>query len=102
MAVSRWERGIQKVPANIYIKLGNLAGDPLCWYFWGLTGLRTEDVMRVLPVARLRLRENRVSKVLIVRAGDRKKAPAPKETDFVAIPFLPVHAGTPGVWRPSY
>lgn len=97
MAVSRWERGIQKVPANIYIKLGNLAGDPLCWYFWGLTGLRTEDVMRVLPVARLRLRENRVAKVLIVRAGDRKRAPAPKETDFVAIPSLPVHAGTPGV-----
>jgi len=97
MAVSRWERGIQKVPANIYIKLGNLAGDPLCWYFWGLTGLRTEDVMRVLPAVRLRLRENRVAKVLVVRAGHRKKVPAPRETDFVAIPFLPVHAGTPGV-----
>jgi transcriptional regulator with XRE-family HTH domain len=62
MAVSRWERGIQKVPANIYIKLGNLAGDPLCWYFWGLTGLRTEDVMRVLPVARLRLRATELRK----------------------------------------
>jgi transcriptional regulator with XRE-family HTH domain len=34
MAISRWERGIQRVPANIYIQLGKLAGDPLCWYFW--------------------------------------------------------------------
>ena len=33
----------------------------------------------------------------VVRAGARKKVPTPKETDFVAIPFLPVHAGTPGV-----
>ena len=34
MVVSRWERGIQEVPADIYIRLGNFAGDPLCWYFW--------------------------------------------------------------------
>jgi SOS-response transcriptional repressor LexA len=96
MAVSRWERGIQKVPADVYIKLGNLAGDPLCWYFWGLTGLRnTEDVMRVLPAARRRLQENRTAKVLVVHAGNRKKSPK-KQTDFVAVPFLPIHAGTPG------
>ena len=53
MSVSRWERGILEVPANIYIKLGNLAGDPLCWYFWGCAGLRSEDIMRVLPAARV-------------------------------------------------
>ena len=54
MAVSRWERAIQEAPANIYIQLGNLAGDPLCWYFWGCAGLRTADVMRVLPAVRRR------------------------------------------------
>jgi len=59
MSVSRWERGILEVPANIYIKLGNLAGDPLCWYFWGRAGLRSEDVMRVLPAARDRLHRMR-------------------------------------------
>jgi transcriptional regulator with XRE-family HTH domain len=52
MSVSRWERGILEVPADVCIKLGNLAGDPLCWYFWGRAGLRSEDVMRVLPAAR--------------------------------------------------
>jgi transcriptional regulator with XRE-family HTH domain len=95
MAVSRWERGIQKVPANIYIRLGILAGDPLCWYFWGLTGLRTEDVMRVLPEARQRLNENRIAKVVVVHADSQDNSLA-KETDFVAVPFLPVRAGTPG------
>jgi DNA-binding XRE family transcriptional regulator len=95
MSVSRWERGILEVPANIYIKLGNLAGDPLCWSFWGRAGLRSEDVMRVLPAARDRLHENRVSEVLVVHAGGAKNPPL-KPSDFVAIPLLPVHAGTPG------
>jgi DNA-binding XRE family transcriptional regulator len=95
MSVSRWERGILKVPASVYIKLGNLAGDPLCWYFWGHAGLRSEDVMRVLPAARDRLHQNRVADVLVVHAGSPKNLP-PKPSDFVAIPLLPVHAGTPG------
>jgi DNA-binding XRE family transcriptional regulator len=92
MSVSRWERGILKVPANIYIKLGNLAGDPLCWYFWGQAGLHSEDVMRVLPAARDRLHQPRVSDVLVVHAGHKK--PPVKPSDFVAIPLLPVQAGT--------
>jgi transcriptional regulator with XRE-family HTH domain len=95
MSVSRWERGILKVPAEIYIKLGNLAGDPLCWSFWGHAGLHTEDVMRVLPAARDRLRENRIADVLVVHAGHVKKPPV-TPSDFVAIPLLPVYAGTPG------
>ena len=93
MAVSRWERAIQEVPANIYIQLGNLAGDPLCWYFWGCAGLRTADVMRVLPAARQRLQEDRLPILRIVHAGGRKKSPT--TADFVAVPLLPVHAGTP-------
>jgi DNA-binding XRE family transcriptional regulator len=95
MAVSRWERGIQQVPANIYIELGNLAGDPLCWYFWGCAGLRTADVMRVLPAASQRLQEDRLPKLGLVHAGGKKKGS--KRADFVAVPLLPVHAGTPDV-----
>jgi len=93
MAVSRWERGMQEAPANIYIQLGNLAGDPLCWYFWGCAGLSTADVTRVLPAARRRLHEDRFPILRVVRAGGRKKIPI---ADFVAVPLLPVHAGTPG------
>jgi phage repressor protein C with HTH and peptisase S24 domain/DNA-binding transcriptional regulator YiaG len=94
MAVSRWERGIQKVPANIYIRLGNLAGDPLCWYFWGCAGLRTVDVMRVLPSARQRLQDDRLPQLRLVHAGGKKKSS--NTADFVAVPLLPVHAGAPG------
>src|SRR5207248_4074296 len=43
MAVSRWERGVQDPPANIYIQLGNITGDPECWYFWGRAGLHSGD-----------------------------------------------------------
>jgi DNA-binding XRE family transcriptional regulator len=95
MSVSRWERGILRVPANIYIKLGNMAGDPLCWSFWGRAGLHSEDVMRVLPAARDRLHENRLAEVLVVHSGSIKNPPL-TQCDFVAIPLLPVHAGTPG------
>ena len=34
MSVSRWERGNQEPSADSYIELGNLAGAPVCWYFW--------------------------------------------------------------------
>src|SRR5947209_11871450 len=50
MAISRWERGVQEPPADSYIQLGNMVGDP--WYFWGRAGLHSGDVVRVLPTAR--------------------------------------------------
>jgi SOS-response transcriptional repressor LexA len=93
MAVSRWERAIQQAPANIYIQLGNLAGDPLCWYFWGCAGLSTADVLRVLPAARRRMHEARFPNLRVVHAGSQRRIPS---TDFVAVPLLPVRAGTPG------
>jgi hypothetical protein len=60
MAVSRWERGETAPPAEIYIRLGNLAGDPLCWLFSGLAGFSTADVMRVLRSKKLAHRQTRV------------------------------------------
>ena len=35
MAISRWERGIQEPPAEIYIKLGKLASGQDRWFFLG-------------------------------------------------------------------
>lgn len=69
MAVSRWERGVQEPPANIYVQLGNITGDPECWYFWGRAGLSSDDLMRVLPAVRSRLRKNRMLKLEVVQAG---------------------------------
>src|SRR5437667_6316330 len=72
MAVSRWERGAQEPPANIYIQLGNITGDPECWYFWGRAGLHSGDLMRVLPAVRTRLQKERLPALQIVQAGAHK------------------------------
>jgi len=94
MAVSRWERGIQEPPANISIQLGNLTGDPECWYFWARAGLHSDDLMRVLPSVRSRLRRDRLPDLRIVQAGVHR---VPKKaSQLVAIPVLPVVAATHG------
>jgi phage repressor protein C with HTH and peptisase S24 domain len=93
MAVSRWERGGVEPPAEAYLRLGNIARDPLCWFFWGRAGLSTSDVMRVLPTASRRLRQGRIATVQVVHAGI---ASLQKPASFVAIPILPVRAATPG------
>jgi DNA-binding transcriptional regulator YiaG len=96
MAVSRWERGEAEPSAEAYIRLGHLAGDPLCWFFWGRAGLNTADLLRILPVARRRLRQGGiVNNIQVVHAGTGTTESF-KPTDFVAIPVLPAHAATPG------
>jgi len=94
MAVSRWERGAQEPPAHSYIDLGNLAGDPGCWYFWGRAGLTAEDLMRVIPKLRSRLRHAKLHNFQIVRAGTSGKQPL--NSKLVAIPLLDVVAGAQG------
>lgn len=94
MAVSRWERGVQEPPANVYIQLGNVTGDPECWYFWGRAGMHSEDLMRVLPAVRTRLRKDRLPNLQVVQAGAHR-APG-RQDNLVAIPVLPVVAATHG------
>lgn len=45
MAPSRWERGINRPPSSVFLRLGKLVGHPLCWYFWEQAGLRKEDLL---------------------------------------------------------
>ena len=94
MAVSRWERGVQEPPANIYIQLGNITGDPECWYFWGRAGLHSGDLMRVLPAVRSRLQKERLPDLQVVQAGAHRLRK--KGSHLVAIPVLPVVAATQG------
>lgn len=90
MAVSRWERGAQEPPVGSYVELGVLAGDPLCWYFWGRAGLRKEELMRVLP----KLRSTNMINLEIASAGSGdKKSKAPQ---LIAIPLLKLVAASHG------
>jgi SOS-response transcriptional repressor LexA len=94
MVVSRWERGAQEPTAGSYLELGNLAGDPLCWYFWGRAGLRNEDVMRVLPKLRDRLSRTAPVNIQLVSAGSgAKKSELPQ---LAAIPLLKLVAASHG------
>src|SRR5260221_9026773 len=75
MGVSRWERGAQEPPSHSYIELGNLAGDPECWFFWSRAGLRSEDLMRVLPKLRNRFPQSHPHDFQIVHAATARKEP---------------------------
>ena len=91
MAVSRWERGIQEPPAEVYIKLGKLATGPDRWFFWERAGLRKPDFQNESP----RLK-GAPSDVGVVLAGSGAKKGIAQKTKLVAIPLLQVHAGSHG------
>jgi len=96
MGVSRWECGMQEPPSHGYIELGNLAGDPACWYFWERAGLRTEDLMRVLPSLRGRLRKTALPEFEIVTAGGGGQRVEKRKHELVAMPLLKVVAASHG------
>jgi SOS-response transcriptional repressor LexA len=94
MGVSRWERGAQEPSSHSYIELGNLAGDPECWFFWERAGLRSEDLMRVVPKLRKRYQETKVGSIQIVHAGGGGRTV--DKAQLVAIPLLKIVAATNG------
>jgi SOS-response transcriptional repressor LexA len=96
MAISRWERGLQEPPADSYIKLGDLAGNPSCWYFWERAGLKSADVIRALPAEKRVFPKSSFPDFDIVVAGSGGKIRSKKKSRLVAIPLLTVHAGTHG------
>src|SRR5260370_36810681 len=95
MAVSRWERGAQEPPSHGYIGLGNLSSDSSCWYFWERAGLRTENVLRVLPTLERNTRISRLQNFEIVSAGTGPRRPQEK-IQLVAVPLLKVVAASHG------
>jgi phage repressor protein C with HTH and peptisase S24 domain len=95
MAVSRWERGTQEPPSHHYIEIGNLAGDPQCWYFWGRAALRSEDVMKAMPGMERKLRQAQSHDFEIVCAGSGRKKQVERR-QLVAIPLLKVVAASHG------
>ena len=96
MAISRWERGLQEPPADCYIKLGDLAGNPGCWYFWERAGLKSSDVIRALPIYKRLFPKSAFPDFDIVVAGSGGKSRSKKKSQLVAIPLLTVHEGALG------
>ena len=100
MAISRWERGEQEPTDRGYIELGNLAGDPACWHFWGRAGLPGENLLRVMPVLRERLQKSRFADFEVVKAGGGGRKVDAEKLQLVAIPVLKAVAASHGE-RPS-
>jgi transcriptional regulator with XRE-family HTH domain len=96
MAVSRWERGEQEPTDRAYIELGNLAGNPKCWYFWGRGGLHSATLLRVIPGLRERLQRSSFGDLEIVRAGSGARKTHLEKQTLVAIPLLKVVAAAHG------
>ena len=98
MAVSRWESGKQEPTSKCYVQLGNLAGEPDCWFFWGRAGLRRGDIQNTLPGTRTVSRMIDWPDIDIPCMGGERdlatfEALKPK---MVAIPLLDVDAGALG------
>jgi SOS-response transcriptional repressor LexA len=89
MTVSRWERGTQEPPSHGYIGLGNLSRDATCWFFWERAGLRSEDVLRVLPTPKRVTQTSAPLDIEIVTAGSGPQR-VEEKLQLVAIPLLKV------------
>ena len=48
MVISRWERGLQKPPADCLIAMGKMASPPGGWFFWRIAGIDQADAKRML------------------------------------------------------
>jgi SOS-response transcriptional repressor LexA len=89
MTISRWERGVQEPPSHGYIGLGNLSRDATCWNFWERAGLRSEDVLRVLPIPKRVTQTSAPHDIEIVTAGSGSQR-VEEKVQLVAIPLLKV------------
>ena len=93
IAVSRWERGVEEPPARGYLGLGNLASESNCWFFWERAGLRTENVLHVLPTPEEFTNIFKPRSFEIVHAGAGPKKPLGK-FQLVAVPLLKLAAAS--------
>jgi phage repressor protein C with HTH and peptisase S24 domain len=96
MALSRWERGTHEPPAQAYIQIGNLIGEPDSSWFWERAGFRTSDLAKMVPEGHGVLRKAMFPDLEIVVAGNRKKGHVGIKSHLVAVPVLAAHAATHG------
>jgi hypothetical protein len=92
--ITLWEQGIEEPSAAAYVTLGNLAGEPSCWYFWTKARLYRDTPMPVMPSVELHEDKKSSTELQGVRAGIRRLFSQPL---IHAIPLLPLNAAAYGV-----
>ena len=93
--VALWESGTEHPSPNFYLKLGNIAGEPSCWYFWEQAGLYSGEFMQVLPAVRLQIHQDKPPDLQVVHAGSGDRLFSKPQLH--AIPLLPLKAATYGL-----
>lgn len=73
MALSRWERGTHEPPAQAYIQIGNLIGEPESSWFWERAGFKSSDLSKMVPEGRRILRKSVFPDFDLVVAGSHPK-----------------------------
>lgn len=99
MALSRWERGTHEPPAQAYIQIGNLIGEPESSWFWERAGFKSSDLSKMVPEGRGVLRKSTFPDFDIVVAGShhyKSSGQSSHKPRLVAIPVLAAHAATHG------
>jgi SOS-response transcriptional repressor LexA len=86
MAPSRWERGVNQPPAEVFVELGKMAGSKKCWYFWERAGLRRSDVNAVLRKAK-RSREQRGKSEIVTSAAANRPVDGHLPGSLVPVPL---------------
>lgn len=76
MAPSRWERGINRPPSSIFLRMGKMIGHPLCWYFWGEAGLSKQDLISCADPVEIAAQKLSVPAVV-------------NDAEYIALPLLP-------------
>lgn len=86
-AVSRWESGTKEPGKQIYAEMGNIAGEPDCWYFWKRAGLDKAALFEQVPHSQPAVQTS--VQVEIAGRNPRQSVYAVKKIpDAVAIPLL--------------
>jgi phage repressor protein C with HTH and peptisase S24 domain len=90
--VSRWECGTLLPSADSYIRLGNIAGETDCWFFWGKAGVRPSEMTNVFPEVKAKnVGYSQSPPLHVVLAGYGKKI---AKAQIVAIPVLKARIGS--------
>lgn len=99
VTVSKWETGADRPGVAAYLRMGSLAGDPECWYFWERAGLSKSDIMRAIPGLEERIgsRPRPIFNVMPGPGSSSKRLLGKKRADIVSVPLLrdPAAAGSP-------
>jgi SOS-response transcriptional repressor LexA/DNA-binding XRE family transcriptional regulator len=91
MALSRWERGTHEPPAQGYIRLGNLADKPECFWFWARAGLTGADFSEISPERDKDLDNAQFPQLEIQNIKRGKRTSNLRTARLVAIPILAAH-----------